>query len=122
MTYGINNGVITARQLNIVDSDGNRVASIGTDWDGSGGAGLWITGRDGQTACIFSERGQTGIGIYDKGLKDSKGMDLVLDLSDGVPKVQFRHKGGEVQFLNLLDIRAAVSAHQAKQWADDNDH
>jgi len=95
---------ITTKKLKIVDDNGKGVATLEAT---ANGAGLWITGPDGQTVAIYSIEGQTALGIYEKGFGDGKGMDLAIYMADGVPTVQYRENGGEVKFLKLSEVSEA---------------
>lgn len=54
---------IRTRGIEIVNDDGKTVACIEAV---EGGAGLWITSREGVVLTAFSIEGQAGLGFYDK--------------------------------------------------------
>src|SRR5471030_1403145 len=98
------NEKVVCKSLSIVNDEGKEVACLAHS---CGGAGLWIHGPSGDQIAIYSIKGQTAVGFYDKqGTKDSKGMNLCLFINEEKePLIQFRNKDGEAETLKLKEVQ-----------------
>lgn len=98
---------VTTKALSVVDDAGKEVATL-TAVEGGGG-GLWVKGPGDHQVAIYSVKGQTAIGIYDR-VEGGPFMPLALTVDNDVPTVQFRDESGSPQFLTLDAVKKAVDA------------
>lgn len=76
-------------------------------------AGIWIgTGQDRAMIAIFSTPTQTGVGIYEKGIKGPCGICLYLD-QEGAGCIQFADDDGRFVSLGLDDVKRLLAGKAA---------